>query len=225
MLSPDSTVHSSTDVAIVGAGPYGLSIAAQLAHRNVPHRIFGLPMHTWRNMFPGMSLKSPDFGTNIYTPESGNSFVEYCESHGRNHREPIAISLFAEYGKWVQERLVPQVEQCLVTSVALADGGFRVELETGERLSARRVVMATGLTHFRRMPSLFAGLPAELVSHTSDRSDLTPLRGKDVTVIGAGQSALEAATLLHEQGSSVRLLVRGGGAHFAPPPGPGPRSL
>jgi hypothetical protein len=75
------------------------------------------------------------------------------------------------------------------------------------------------------MPSLFAGLPAELVSHTSDRSDLTPLRGKDVTVIGAGQSALEAATLLHEQGSSVRLLVRGGGAHFAPPPGPGPRSL
>lgn len=225
MSSPDSTVDSSTDVAIVGAGPYGLSIASHLTQRGVVHRIFGQPMHTWRHMFPGMGLKSPDFGTNICTPERGYSFIEYCESHSKDYREPIAISLFAEYGQWAQERLVPEVEPCHVTRVGPAENGFRLELDTGERLHAHRVVMATGLAHWRRMPGVFAGLPSDLVTHTSDRSDLTPLRGKDVTVIGAGQSALEAATLLYEQRSAGRLLVRGDGAYFAPPPSSGRRSL
>jgi FAD-dependent urate hydroxylase len=213
-----SVFDSSTDVAIVGAGPYGLSLASQLSHRDVEHRVFGYPMHTWRHMFPGMGLKSPDFGTNIYTAAPGYTFVEWVRAQRRGLDEPIMISWFAEYGLWAQERLVPELERCLVTTVGLREHGFEVRLDTGERVLARRVVMATGLTNLRRVPRVFAGLPADLVSHTSDRSDLTPFRGRDVTVIGAGQSALEAATLLHENGAKVRLLVRGSGAWFADPP-------
>ncbi len=213
-----SAFDSSTDVAILGAGPYGLSLASHLSHRGVEHRIFGSPMHTWRRMFPGMGLKSPDFGTNIYTPHPGHSFIEWLRSRGRPLAEPVMISWFAEYGAWAQERLVPELEQSLATRVSLRELGYEVALETGERVLARRVVMATGLTNLRRMPGVLAGLPAHLVSHTSDRDDLSPFRGRDVTVLGAGQSALEAATLLHEQGATVRLLVRGSGAWFADPP-------
>ena len=213
-----SAFDSATDVAIVGSGPYGLSLASHLTRHGVRHRIFGRPMDTWLHMYPGMGLKSPDFGTNIYAPEPGYRFVEYCRSNGGSLTEPVPIALFAKYGIWAQQHLVPELEAHEAVHVSLTDAGFRVELATGERLLAQRVVMATGLTHWRRIPAVFDGIPAGLVSHTSDRSDLSALASKDVTVIGAGQSALEAATLLAEQGSDVRLLVRGGGAYFAGPP-------
>jgi FAD-dependent urate hydroxylase len=209
---------SATRVAVVGAGPYGLSLAAHLDHRNVEHRIFGKPMQTWQRLLPTMGLKSHDFATNVYVPEKGNRFVEFCRSHGKDLSEPIPFSLFAEYGLWVQRRLVPQVEESQVTSIAAAPGGFSVMLETGERLFAGHVVMATGWAHWERIPSVLAGLPRELVSHTHHHGDYTDFRGKDVTVLGAGSSALEAATLLHERGATVRLLVRGGPPVFGFPP-------
>jgi FAD-dependent urate hydroxylase len=209
---------STTPVAVVGAGPYGLSLAAHLDHRNIQHRIFGKPMHTWQNLLPTMGLKSHAFATNVYVPEKGNRFVEYCRSHGRELAEPIPFTLFAEYGLWVQRRLVPQVEASQVTRISTAPGGFSVLLETGERLLAAQVVMATGWAHWERIPSVLAGLPKDLVSHTSHHSDYKEFRGKDVTVLGAGSSALEAATLLHARGARVRLLVRGGPPVFGLPP-------
>jgi FAD-dependent urate hydroxylase len=211
---------STTPVVVVGAGPYGLSLAAHLEHRNVEHRIFGKPMHTWQTLLPTMGLKSHDFATNVHVPEKGNRFVEYCRSHGRDLSEPIPFTLFAEYGLWVQRRLVAQVEESQVTRITAASGGFGVRLETGERLFASQVVMATGWAHWESIPPVLAGLPRELVSHTSHHSDYTDFRGKDVTVLGAGSSALEAATLLHERGASVRLLVRGGPPVFGLPPAP-----
>ena len=209
---------SLTDVAIVGAGPYGLSLASHLGELGVAHRIFGSPMQTWRSMLPGTFLKSLDFATSISTPRGGHSFTAYCRSHHRDSREPCPIALFTEYGLWAQEHLVPELEQCSVSTVGLDDHGFALLLDTGERLLARRVVMATGLAHARRMPRVLGGLPAELVTHTSEHSDLSLFRGTDVTVIGAGQSALEVAALLDENGATVRLLTRGGGAFFASPP-------
>ena len=60
----------ATDVAIVGAGPYGLSIAAHLRRRGVPFRIFGTSMQTWRYQMPaGMCLKSEGFASNLSDPE------------------------------------------------------------------------------------------------------------------------------------------------------------
>jgi FAD-dependent urate hydroxylase len=213
---------TATRVAVVGAGPYGLSLAAHIEHRDVKHRIFGKPMRTWQNLLPTMGLKSHDFATNVYVPEKGNRFVEYGRAHGKDLSEPIPFTLFAEYGLWVQRRLVAQVEETQVTRIAAARGGFRVLLETGERLFAEQVVMATGWAHWERIPSVFTGLPSELVSHTSQHSDYTEFRGRDVTVLGAGSSALEAATLLHERGANVRLLVRGGPPVFGLPPGTRP---
>jgi thioredoxin reductase len=205
-----------TDVAVVGAGPYGLSLAAFLRERDVDFRIFGRPMRSWLQMPEGMFLKSLGFATNIYTPGNSLSFVEYCRERGLESFEPCAIADFASYGLWAQPQAVPGLEQEDVAGLAEAKGGgFDVSLASGESFHARRVVVAVGITYFARVPPLLAGLPGELASHTSDHREFSSFAGRDVCVVGAGQSALEAAALLREQGARPRLLVRAPCVHFA----------
>ena len=61
---------NNCQLAIVGAGPYGLSIAAHLRERGVNFRIFGTPMRTWREQMPrGMLLKSDGFASNLSDPQ------------------------------------------------------------------------------------------------------------------------------------------------------------
>ncbi|HEV8549425.1 MAG TPA: NAD(P)-binding domain-containing protein, partial [Polyangiaceae bacterium] len=209
-----------SDVAIIGAGPYGLSVSAQLSYRGIEHRIFGPPMQTWRSMPKGMCLKSLDFATNIYSPKKGYSLIEYCESHGLSHAEPLSGELVSNYGCWAQEQLVPHLEPAEVTRLAPTSRGFEISLPSGEKLEARRVVMATGLAYFANLPSKLRGLPRELVSHTSDHRDYDRFRDKDVWVLGSGQSAIEAAVMLYEIGARPTVLTRGAPVSFAGPPVP-----
>jgi len=212
-------MRQSVDVAIVGAGPYGLSISAHLSVAGVEHCIFGSPMQTWRSMPKGMFLKSLDFATNVYTPRRGFGLIDYCRSHGLSSAEPLAMETFARYGLWAQERLVPHLDSVDVARLAQPRGsGFEIDLTNGEQLSARRVVMATGLTYFKQVPEVLRGLPKDLATHTSEHRDYEDFCGKEVVVLGAGQSALEAAVMLHEAGARPQLVVRGGGASFASPP-------
>jgi hypothetical protein len=200
---------STVDVAIIGAGPYGLSIAAHLQQRGVEHRIFGAPMKAWSSMSAGMHLKSVGYATSIPTPENFLSLPEYCRAHGEEDYEPIPIASFARYGTTVQQQVVPYLEQVDVVGLRRERGMFELTLATGERATARQVVVAIGLTYFERMPPPFDQLPADLVCHTATRGDFTGFEGWDVTVVGAGQSALQAAALLHEHGADVRMLARG----------------
>src|SRR5262245_5722925 len=99
------------DVAIVGAGPYGLSLGAHLKDKGIAFRIFGQPMQAWQNMPRGMFLKSLGFATNVFTPYRNLGFVSYCEERGLESFEPCSIADFARYGVWVQEQLLPEVER------------------------------------------------------------------------------------------------------------------
>lgn len=209
------TADAATDVAIVGAGPYGLSLAAQLRVRGVPFRIFGQPMRAWLDMSPGMYLKSFARAVSIWAPERGYRFVEWCRDRGIDSGEPCEIALFARYGLWAQERLVPDLERVMVACVGSREGGFLVSLPTGERVLSRRVVVAVGLSYFERLPEDLETLPPGLASHTAQHGDFSGFRGQDVAVIGAGQSALQAAALLHEHGADPALFVRGEGAWFS----------
>jgi FAD-dependent urate hydroxylase len=200
------------DVAIVGAGPYGLSLAAHLRSAGVSFREFGLLMNPWRTAMPqGMFLKSQGFASNLSDPAGTHTLEAFCAATGRPYARyglPVSLDNFVAYGQWFQSQLVPELEQTLVASVTQRDGGYAVELATGETVPARRVVVTAGIEHFPFVPAELAGLPAELCTHSSQHTDLAALRGRRVIVIGGGQSALESAALLHENGADVQIVVR-----------------
>ena len=204
-------VVSKVVVAIIGAGPYGLSLAAHLAARNIEHRIFGRPMQFWSDLAEAGGeryLKSYCFGTNISTPTPGYSFANYSEPRRLETFEPCAIRDFAAYGRWFQQEKVPWVEPVEVELVDRQADSFAITLADGQRFVADRVVIATGLTGFAYVPPAIAALPPALATHTSRITSFAAFRGCEVAVIGAGQSALEAAALLHEAGAKPQLLVR-----------------
>ena len=202
----------STDVAIVGAGPYGLSLAAHLSAAGVSYRHFGVPMNLWRTAMPrGMYLKSQGFASNLSDAGQAMTLAAFCSATGRaygSYGVPVPLDTFVEYGRWFQARLSLPVEETLVTSVTRNGAGFLVTAGDGGRLSARAVVLAVGVEHFAHQPAPFAGLPRTLCGHSSTCTDPAAFNGRRVIVIGAGQSALESAALLHENGAEVEVLAR-----------------
>jgi len=199
-------------IAIIGAGPYGLSLAAHLAARNIEHRIFGCPMRFWSQIAEAGGeryLKSYCFGTNIATPKPGFSFADYSRPRGLETFEPCSMANFAAYGNWFQRGNVEWVERTDAAHIAAHARGFRITLADGECFVASRVVLATGLSFFAYVPPVLASLPTALVTHTSKIARFAAFAGRDIAVIGAGQSALEAAALLHEVGARPQLVMRG----------------
>ncbi|MEC4020032.1 FAD-dependent oxidoreductase [Streptomyces sp. H27-D2] len=243
-------------VAVIGAGPYGLSTAAHLRARGIPVRVFGSPMVSWREHMPaGMLLKSTPAASSLDAPQPGHSLLEFCVATGGKRYESdwdiLPVETFIRYGQWFQERLVPELEQVRVVSVDRVGGGgpggggsspgggpgsdgrsgFELKLDSGEQFEARAVVVATGLSGLSHLPPELAGAvptgPSATgpVSHSSQHHDLSRFAGRDVAVVGAGQSALENAVLLAEAGAdSVRIIARGRTAvAFGAPPDRQPR--
>jgi cation diffusion facilitator CzcD-associated flavoprotein CzcO len=103
---------------------------------------------------------------------------------------------------------VPWVEPTEVEHVDQQSGGFAIHLSDGERFVADRVVIATGLSGFAYIPPVLASLPPALAVHSSRVTSFAAFKGCEVAVVGAGQSALEAAALLREAGAQPQLLVR-----------------
>jgi hypothetical protein len=209
---PRLDLANETPVAIIGAGPYGLSLSAHLSSKHVGHRIFGRPMEFWTRVAEAGDeryLKTYCFGTSLSSPSPGYSFGDYNGPRGLETHEPCSMANFSDYGRWFQQFNVPALEPVNVSRVAREEsGGFSVTLENGERFAAGKVVVATGLAYFDKVPAVLTALPSELVTHTAKIRSFAAFRGLSVAVIGAGQSALEAAALLVEAGASPRLLVR-----------------
>lgn len=202
----------TVDVAIVGAGPYGLSLAAHLRAAGVRFRQFGLPMQLWQTAMPrGMFLKSQGFASNLSGPDRDHTLEAFCKATDRPYASyglPVPLDTFVSYGLWFQSELVPDLEEVLVSDLARADGQYELTLASSDRVRARQVVVATGVEHFAHVPQQLAELPASVCTHSSAHADLGIFRGRTVVVFGAGQSALESAALLHENGASVQLVAR-----------------
>jgi len=217
-----------TDIAIVGAGPYGLSIAAHLAARGAAFRIFGRPLATWREHMPrGMLLKSDGFASSLSAPDPDHSLAAYCAARDIPYDDltvPVRLDTFLDYGLDFQRRFVPMLEPRTVEWLEAAEGGYRLTLDDGQIVMARRVVLAVGITHFHQTPEALTALPAELSSHSSGHVDVCRFRGRDVTVIGAGSSAVDLALHLAEAGARTRLVARRSTIRFGSPPSDTPRS-
>jgi FAD-dependent urate hydroxylase len=198
------------DVVILGAGPYGLSAAAHL--KTIPGlraRIFGEAMSFWQeNMPAGMLLRSPWDASHIADPKGTLTLDAYVAARGNHMPAPVPLQRFVDYGRWFQRHAAPDLDTRKITQIDRNGNGFLVKTDDGETLHTRRVVVAAGIAAFAYRPRLFDGLPASLVSHSSDAGDIKRFSGKRVLVVGGGQSGLEAAALLRESGADVEVAVR-----------------
>jgi FAD-dependent urate hydroxylase len=198
------------DVAVVGAGPFGLSAAAHLREiKGLEMRIFGQPMCFWeRCMPPQMLLRSHWHATHIADPKDELTLDAYRFAGNRGLAEPIPVAEFIKYGRWFHVRSGIGSDYRKVVGIDLAGNGYRLTLEDGETAAAKRVLVAIGIERFAYKPDMFHRVPRELVSHSSELRDYRGFKEKEVIVIGGGQSALESAAFLHEGGAHVELLVR-----------------
>lgn len=207
-----SVKTEAVDTVILGAGPYGLSVAAHLRKLDVPYRIFGSAMESWKNNMPqGMLLKSEGFASNLYDPDNVFTLAQYCREVGQPYADiglPVPLEVFTAYGIEFQKRLVPNLEKVKISSIRAAAGGFQVSAEDGTNVFAQRVILAAGITYFSYLPPVLEGLPAGYVSHSSQHRDLSGFAGRKVAVVGAGASAVDVAALLHDAGAEVELVAR-----------------
>jgi thioredoxin reductase len=205
-------MDSVTDVAIIGAGPYGLSLASHLASSGVQHRIFGQPMQGWIGGTPaGMLLKSDGFASNLSDPQNGLTLKRYCSERTIPYADlglPVQREVFIAYGLDFQNQRVPYLERKLIVSVRHASSGFLLSCDDGETIAARRVIVAVGLAPFAYVPPEFQYLNSDRWSHSIEISDPQRFSGRDVVVVGGGASAIDLAALLHEAGANVTLASR-----------------
>jgi len=200
------------DITIVGAGPYGLSIAAHLRQRGADFCVIGSTMQSWlRHMPKGMLLKSAGLTSSLVAPRGNYSLRQFCTELGIPYQDmglPVKVETFAAYGVAFQRQFVPEVRDVQLVGLRPCPGGFSLSTADGASFASRKVVLATGLDSYRHVPVPLASLPPELLTHSAEHHDLGRFCGRDVLVVGGGASAIDLAVLLHEARAKVQLIAR-----------------
>jgi FAD-dependent urate hydroxylase len=197
------------DVAIIGAGPYGLSAGAHLKAKGMAVRVFGEPMEFWAKKMPeGMLLRSPRVASNLSDPNRAFTLEAYETASKREPCAPLPLDTFVEYGRWFQLQLGSDLDPRAVLRVDRDLPGFRLILQDGQEIRSTSVVIAAGIGPFKRKPAVFQNLCPRQVTHCYEGREVRNFAGKRVAVIGAGQSALETAALLHEANAQTEIIAR-----------------
>jgi cation diffusion facilitator CzcD-associated flavoprotein CzcO len=198
---------SETDLLIIGAGPFGMALAAQVRHLGIEHTIVGEPMGFWkRNMPAGMFLRSAcDWHLD---PLEIHTIEEFARRQGKTPAdvEPLSLEFYLAYARWFQEQKGIEPVAAVVRRLDRENGerpGFRAVFEDGRSTQARRVAVAVGFRYFQDVPAeLSERLPARRFSHTCDLVDFRGMKGKRCLILGGRQSAFEWTALLHEAGAA-----------------------
>ena len=192
-------------LAIIGAGPYGLAMAAYANHCQLSYKIIGKPMGFWRSNMPdGMFLRS-DSDWHI-DPFKEHTIKKYLQETNfpRDNVSPIPRNLFLDYVDWFQLQTQVQVESRVVSRITRVSGGFETLFNDGERLLSECVLVAIGFAYFKNVPEHFRHLvESGRASHACDSVALEFLKDKRCLIIGGRQSAFEWAALALEQGATA----------------------
>jgi len=169
-------------------------------------------MKNWRSRMPrGMHLKSDGFASSLFDPQRRFTLRKYCADEGIPYADlglPVALETFSSYGLAFQKQIVPTLDTRLVGKLECTPDGFRLTLGDGEQLDARRVIIATGISHYEYLPAELSRLPRTRCSHSADNHDLSRYQGRKILVLGRGASATDIAALLLDQGASVEIVSR-----------------
>jgi FAD-dependent urate hydroxylase len=202
------------DVAIVGAGPFGLSVAAHLHRRSA--RTFGQEMETWRTCMPEeMLMRSAWEETSLSAPGDAGTLDLWVQEAGESRTEPIPLPMFLRYSTWFAERFVLDRDPSRIASVESSGSRYRLTTEAGSEVEVERIVIAVGVMPFAYVPPRLAELLGDSVSLATGIEDAGKHSGKRVLVVGGGQAGLETAGLAAQAGADVELATRSGVRWFA----------
>ena len=188
---------------VVGAGPYGLSVAAHAQERGIDTLVVGHPLGFWTDHMPaGMFLRS---GTDWHLDAAGiHTFEAFVEERGLppTDLDPIPIGVFLAYATWFQAKKHVAVRDDYVSTIERVDRRFVAALDDGSEIAAERVVAAPGNGYFAQVPAWAETLPEGVGAHTSDLVRFDEVSGQRVVIVGGRQSAYEWAALLGEHGAA-----------------------
>ena len=156
----------------------------------------------------GMFLRSNWAASHISDPGNKLTLDHFKADTGKQFTNPTPLECFVDYGHWFQQNAVPEVQRRQVTAVQKNGSGFNVTLDDGQKATSRRVIVSTGIAPFPYIPSQFDGLPKSHVTHSSDHRDLSVFRGKQMLVVGGGQSGLDAARILYAHGAEPEVVAK-----------------
>src|SRR5437667_2667466 len=159
------------DVAVVGAGPYGLATAAHMSEQGLNVIVFGKPMQLWSEKMPeGMLLRSYWWATNISDPKKQYGLEQFCQVTGQRVVDPMARETIIDYGLWFYRQVIPNAQQIYVRTIEHQEGQFTLTLEDERTIVCKAVVMASGLGYYTHLPSEYGHLPKAVLSHTADHN-------------------------------------------------------
>lgn len=200
-------MKNKTNLLIIGAGPFGLSIAAYAQHLGIDYQILGESMGFWKNNMPGGMLLRSTYDWHL-DPLNVHTIEKYLEEIGRKPKEvePLSLEFYLSYCQWFQEkkniRPLPVFVQRLSRSEENGGSHFVAHLENGESITAQNVALAVGFRYFKHIPeNLPALIPKGRYGHTCDIVRLDAFKDKRCLVIGGRQSAFEWTALLQEAGA------------------------
>lgn len=216
-------ISKYVDFLIIGAGPFGLSMASFAEHHGMDYLVVGKPMSFWKENMPrGMILRS-DCDWHL-DPQGEHTIDRYLEAKNlkREDVEPLSLDFYLGYTEWFQERIDANIQDAMVTRIDSLDEGekrFSAGLDDGSTVTAKNVLLAIGFKYFRNLPpELTEIIPQGRYTHTCDLVEFEPLKGKRCLIVGGRQSAYEWAALLVENGAlEVHVSHRHETPEFTPP--------
>ncbi|WML49721.1 NAD(P)-binding domain-containing protein [Neobacillus sp. PS3-34] len=204
------------DLIIIGSGPFGISLASHAVSNNLQYKLFGYPMDFWRNQMPqDMFIRTPHEFVSFSDSKDDLTIQQFSIETGIELVTPLPRPIFVQYANWFARKSGVEFTPEKITKVIKNEGYYEVTSETGDQYTAKNVVVATGVEHYKYLPGFLRELPSQLVSHTSGYTSFSQFKGKKVVVVGSGQSAWEAAGLLHRDGADVELVYRKEGPNYA----------
>ena len=192
----------NTEVAIIGAGPAGLAVAACLRRRGIPFEIFERSSQVapaWHRHYRRLHLHTPK-------GNSGLPFKPFPADYPRYPSRQQVVDYLEDYAAAFE--LHPRFNEA-VTAIRPLEGN-QWEVITGKtRCTTRAVVVASGLSLDHNLPT-FAGMDSfrSPIIHSGDYVEGEPYRDQRVLVVGFGNSGAEICIDLWEHGATPSVSVR-----------------
>ena len=187
-LTDSRVFHETYDVAIVGAGPAGLAAAVYAASE-------GLSTAVIEGTAPGGQAGTSSRIENYLGFPTGVSGQELSE------RSQIQAQKFGA-------RFLISRDVAGMTST---EGEHALALTDGEELSARVVLVATGASYQKLSVPNYERFEYQGIHYAATAMEAGLCQADEVAVVGAGNSAGQAALFLSRTAARVHLLVRGAG--------------